>query len=185
MCTGRPGHPSRYSPNDTLGLPDGEPSTRTLDATVAASNWVARARDLAPVFAARAARHDADDAFVADNYSDLETSGFLEAGVPSDLGGGGAAQLAVQDMVARTAEYAFPVTHACASAQFSCKTVAANACLATVEKAMEIVGGTSFFRSSELERLLRDVHAAQFHPLKEKRQLLMTGRVALGLDPVA
>jgi alkylation response protein AidB-like acyl-CoA dehydrogenase len=94
------------------------------------------------------------------------------------------AQLTVQSMVARTAEYNFPVTHESASAQFSCKTIAAGACLATVEKAMEIVGGGSFFRSSELERLLRDVHAAQFHPLQEKRQLLMTGRVALGLDPL-
>jgi Acyl-CoA dehydrogenase, C-terminal domain len=64
------------------------------------------------------------------------------------------------------------------------KTVAANACIQTVEKAFEVVGGGAFFRSLGLERLLRDVHGAQFHPLQEKRQHLFTGRVALGLDPV-
>jgi acyl-CoA dehydrogenase len=36
-----------------------------------------------------------------------------------------------------------------------------------------------------LERLLRDIHAAQFHPLQAKRQHRFTGRFALGLDPVA
>jgi hypothetical protein len=31
---------------------------------------------------------------------------------------------------------------------------------------------------------VRDAHAAQFHPLQEKRQHHFTGRLALGLDPV-
>ena len=52
------------------------------------------------------------------------------------------------------------------------------------ETAFAAVGGSAFFRSVGLERLLRDVHGAQFHPLQEKRQHLFTGRVALGLDPV-
>lgn len=64
------------------------------------------------------------------------------------------------------------------------KTVAANACLQTVEKALEVVGGGAFFRSVGLERLLRDVHGGPFHLLQEKRQHLFTGRVALGLDPI-
>jgi len=34
-----------------------------------------------------------------------------------------------------------------------------------------------------LERLLRDIHGAQFHPLPAKRQHRFTGRVAFGLDP--
>ena len=55
----------------------------------------------------------------------------------------------------------------------------------TVEKAFEVVGGGALFRSVGLERLLRDLHGAQFHPLQEKRQHLFTGRVALGLDPVS
>ena len=53
-----------------------------------------------------------------------------------------------------------------------------------VEKALEAVGGTGLFRSMGLERLLRDVHGAQFHPLPAKRQHCFTGRVAFGLDPV-
>jgi alkylation response protein AidB-like acyl-CoA dehydrogenase len=95
-----------------------------------------------------------------------------------------AAQLAVDSMVALNAEYAFPITDQAASAQFARKTIAAQACLETVEKAMEVVGGASFYRATGIERLLRDVHAARFHPLQEKRQLLLTGRVSLGLDPV-
>ena len=34
------------------------------------------------------------------------------------------------------------------------------------------------------QRLVRDVHGVQFHPLPEKRQQLFTGRMALGLDPI-
>ena len=62
---------------------------------------------------------------------------------------------------------------------------AANAVLATAEKALEITGGAGFYRGLGLERMLRDVHGAQFHPLQEKRQLLFTGRIALGLDPIS
>jgi acyl-CoA dehydrogenase len=36
--------------------------------------------------------------------------------------------------------------------------------IATVEKAVEIAGGRSFFRKSPLERLARDVRAGKFHP---------------------
>ncbi len=38
--------------------------------------------------------------------------------------------------------------------------------------------------SSIAERLLRDVHGAQFHPLPKKRQHLFTGKLALGQDPI-
>jgi alkylation response protein AidB-like acyl-CoA dehydrogenase len=94
------------------------------------------------------------------------------------------AQLAVQGMVDLCDDYTFAPTVETANAVLIRKTVAANACVQTVEKAFEVVGGGAFFRSVGLERLLRDVHGAQFHPLQEKRQHLFTGRVALGLDPV-
>lgn len=64
------------------------------------------------------------------------------------------------------------------------KTIAAKAALATGEKALECLGGSGFYRASHVERLLRDLHAGQFHPLPEKRQHLLTGRLALGLEPV-
>jgi acyl-CoA dehydrogenase len=65
------------------------------------------------------------------------------------------------------------------------KTIAARHVIATAEKALEAAGGAGFFRKLGLERLLRDVQGAQFHPLPEKRQQLFCGRLALGLDPVS
>ena len=51
---------------------------------------VARARDLAADFATRAAQHDADDSFVAENYAALKKAKLFSAPVPAELGGGGA-----------------------------------------------------------------------------------------------
>ncbi|TNC71626.1 acyl-CoA dehydrogenase family protein [Rubellimicrobium roseum] len=48
-----------------------------------------KAEALGPLFAARAEEAD-EDAFVAQNFADLKAAGFLEAGVPVELGGGGA-----------------------------------------------------------------------------------------------
>src|SRR5207244_2024135 len=56
---------------------------RTLD-------WRTIARELGPAFAARARAHDANDTFVAENYAELQACGAFAAGVPTDLGGGGA-----------------------------------------------------------------------------------------------
>jgi len=39
-------------------------------------------------------------------------------------------------------------------------------------------------RTDREERLLRDAHGAQFHPLPAKSQHRFTGRLALGLDPI-
>ena len=52
-----------------------------------------------------------------------------------------------------------------------------------VRKAMEIAGGPGFFRGP-LERMLRDVSAAPYHALPEKRQLHFSGLIALGRDPI-
>jgi alkylation response protein AidB-like acyl-CoA dehydrogenase len=94
------------------------------------------------------------------------------------------AQMAIQGMVDICNDYAFELSDQTANAIAIRKTIAAKACLETVEKAVEVVGGSAFYRSAGLERLLRDVHGAQFHPMQEKRQHLFTGRIALGLDPV-
>lgn len=48
------------------------------------------------------------------------------------------------------------------------RTIFGNAALRTVEKAMEVAGGASFYRTVGLERLFRDVQAVRFHPLQEK-----------------
>ena len=54
------------------------------------TDWIAVARQLGPSFAERAAAHDADDSFVAENYAALKERGLFAAGVPGELGGGDA-----------------------------------------------------------------------------------------------
>lgn len=94
------------------------------------------------------------------------------------------AQIAVDDMIRIANDLDFASTVETANLMIVRKTIAAGAVIATVEKALETAGGGGFYRKAGLERLLRDAHAGQFHPLQEKRQLLFTGRLALGLDPV-
>jgi indole-3-acetate monooxygenase len=56
-------------------------------------------------FAARAAAADETDAFVSENYNALKTSGLIEAGVPVELGGGGADIAELADMLRTMAHY--------------------------------------------------------------------------------
>jgi acyl-CoA dehydrogenase len=63
------------------------------------SPWTTLARELGPRFAARAAEHDAADSFVADNYRDLREHRVFSAGVPAELGGGGASHTALCAML--------------------------------------------------------------------------------------
>ncbi len=78
----------------------------------------------------------------------------------------------------------FPNTDAFAARALSRKTVACDALIATVRLAIEATGGAGYTRSSDLERLYRDVHGCLFHPLPRARQTTFSGRVALGLSPV-
>jgi alkylation response protein AidB-like acyl-CoA dehydrogenase len=93
-------------------------------------------------------------------------------------------QLAVQGLIDLCAGFACAPEVATANAALIRKTIAAQALTDAVEKALEVAGGGGFFRAAGLERLVRDVHAAQFHPLQAKRQHRFTGRAALGLDPL-
>ncbi|MBL8661287.1 MAG: acyl-CoA/acyl-ACP dehydrogenase [Candidatus Odyssella sp.] len=54
------------------------------------SRWIDLANEVGPSFAATAAAHDADDAFVADNYAVLKQRKLFSALVPEEFGGGGA-----------------------------------------------------------------------------------------------
>jgi alkylation response protein AidB-like acyl-CoA dehydrogenase len=60
--------------------------------------------------------------------------------------------------------------------------ILAAAVVKTVEKAMEAAGGVGFYRDSGLERMFRDIQAAKYHPLPDKTQVRLTGRILLGLD---
>lgn len=75
--------------NQVAGMPEG---AMRLDARAAAAA-------LAPAFAARAAAHDADDSFVAGNFAELRAAGLVEAGVPTEFGGGGAEPRELAEML--------------------------------------------------------------------------------------
>ena len=47
--------------------------------------------------------------------------------------------------------------------------------------AMEVAGGSSYFRTSPIEQCYRDVRGAKFHPLTPEQTLLYDARVKLGL----
>jgi alkylation response protein AidB-like acyl-CoA dehydrogenase len=55
-----------------------------------ATDWLATANQLSADFATRAADHDANDTFAAENYAKLREAKLFSAPVPSELGGGGA-----------------------------------------------------------------------------------------------
>jgi alkylation response protein AidB-like acyl-CoA dehydrogenase len=58
-----------------------------------------------------------------------------------------------------------------------------QAVLRTAEAAMEVAGGTGFFRSAGLERLFRDLQGARYHALRGSAQRRYAGRLAFGLNP--
>jgi alkylation response protein AidB-like acyl-CoA dehydrogenase len=47
--------------------------------------------------------------------------------------------------------------------------------------AMDVAGGSAFYKGSPIERAYRDIRAARFHPLTPEQTLIHAGRVALGV----
>jgi len=94
------------------------------------------------------------------------------------------ARMALRALIDNANNYDFAPDLERANRALVYKTILAKSAVETVTKAMEAVGGASYFTRVGLEQLLRDVHAAQHHPLPEKRQQQITGRLALGLSPV-
>lgn len=70
----------------------------------------------------------------------------------------------VRDCVADALDTPPADPHAGLAQAILCKEVVVSQSIATVEKAVEIAGGRSYFRKSPLERLARDVRAGRFHP---------------------
>ena len=66
------------------------------------------------------------------------------------------------------------------SAAMQCRQLTGRHAIAATTKALELAGGGAFYRKGALERMFRDMQAARFHPLQEKPQLDMAGRIALG-----
>ncbi|SMH42104.1 acyl-CoA dehydrogenase family protein [Mesorhizobium australicum] len=89
-----------------------------------------------------------------------------------------AAQLAhrwMLDAVARDAPSADTVNEVMIG-----RTLVARHGIEAVELAMELAGGTSFYRKAGLERRFRDIQGARFHPLQSGPQARYAGAVALG-----
>jgi alkylation response protein AidB-like acyl-CoA dehydrogenase len=90
------------------------------------------------------------------------------------------AQITHSSMVALTATMK-PGVEA-TNAMICRRTIFVNAVIHAVEKATELGGGQGFYRSTGLERCFRDIQGARYHPIQEKPQTRLTGRILLGLD---
>lgn len=60
------------------------------------------------------------------------------------------------------------------------RTLVAKHAIEAVDLAMELAGGSGFYRCNGLERRFRDVQGARFHPLQPGPQAHYTGAMALG-----
>jgi alkylation response protein AidB-like acyl-CoA dehydrogenase len=69
------------------------------------SKWVRLVEELGPGFASRTARHDEDDSFVKESFDELKKHGVFAAGVPAELGGGGATHRELCEMLRRLAHH--------------------------------------------------------------------------------
>jgi alkylation response protein AidB-like acyl-CoA dehydrogenase len=68
-------------------------------------DWLELTHELGRDFAARAAEHDEDDSFVAENYAALKEHGFFGAMVPEEFGGGGVSHSEMCDLLRALAHY--------------------------------------------------------------------------------
>jgi acyl-CoA dehydrogenase len=55
------------------------------------------------------------------------------------------------------------------------------AAIEVCDLALDVAGGSSFYRTSPIEQCYRDVRGAKFHPFPPEETLLHAGKVALGL----
>ncbi len=94
------------------------------------------------------------------------------------------ARIGIDSMIGIANDFDFEPTIESANEMLIRKTIVTQAVIRAAEKALEVTGGGGFFRGMGLERLVRDAHAGQFHPLPPKPQQRFTGRLAMGLDPV-
>ena len=52
-----------------------------------------------------------------------------------------------------------------------------------VDRAMDVVGGASVFKTNRLEQLFRDVRMGRFHPANTMLTHELVGKLVLGIDP--
>jgi acyl-CoA dehydrogenase len=89
------------------------------------------------------------------------------------------AQLAIARMIEMT--MTLQPAPAVSAEVMRCRSIVGRSARAAVDKAMELAGGSSFYRVNKLEKLLRDIQGVRFHPLQDKPQAVLAGRHAFGL----
>ena len=91
-----------------------------------------------------------------------------------------AAKLALQHMISTSviSQPGFETTNQIMTG----RTLVAKAVLNVADLAMEIAGGSAFYRKLGLEKLFRDMQGARYHPLREEAQRKLSGQLALGWD---
>jgi alkylation response protein AidB-like acyl-CoA dehydrogenase len=91
-----------------------------------------------------------------------------------------AAKLALQHMVstAVASQPSFETTNQIMTG----RALVAKAVLNVADLAMDIAGGSAFYRKLGLEKLFRDLQGARYHPLREEAQRKLSGQLALGWD---
>jgi alkylation response protein AidB-like acyl-CoA dehydrogenase len=91
-----------------------------------------------------------------------------------------AAKLALQHMIstAVASQPGFETTNQIMTG----RTLVAKAVLNVADLAMEITGGSAFYRKLGLEKLFRDIQGVRYHPLREEAQRKLSGQLALGWD---
>ncbi|MBL1177763.1 acyl-CoA dehydrogenase family protein [Pantanalinema sp. GBBB05] len=91
-----------------------------------------------------------------------------------------AAKLALQHMIttAEVSQPGFETTNQIMTG----RTLVAKAVLNVADLAMEIAGGSAFYRKLGLEKLFRDVQGVRYHPLREEAQRKLSGQLAFGWD---
>jgi acyl-CoA dehydrogenase len=67
------------------------------------------------------------------------------------------------------------------AAVMAAKTAVTDAASEVVDLAMQVAGGSAFYKGSPIERAYRDVRGIAFHPLQPEAALVHAGQVALGL----
>ena len=90
------------------------------------------------------------------------------------------AQTQLDAMIERANNFDFELSNELAGEIVTLKTNVTDSCIATVSQAMEGIGGQSFYKKNELERIFRDIQAAPFHPIPKWDQYVFTGKMMLG-----
>lgn len=89
------------------------------------------------------------------------------------------AEMTLRDMLRINNNFDFTPTDACGHQILTRKSIIADSVIKVVNQAMDIVGGQAFYRSHPLEKHLRDVQGARYHPIYEADQHLFSGNYLL------